>query len=96
MILQVGILTPTGLAWLFEGADLACGSGSETVSLESTGETSLHRAAGTHCHSLSQTLSPSRLNYSRGSEEIYVRGHFCQEGNFLSTLSMALWVKEEE
>lgn len=33
-ILQVGILTPTGLAWVFEGADLACGCGSEIVSLE--------------------------------------------------------------
>lgn len=47
------------------------------------------------CHSLSQTLSPPRLNYSRGSEDVYVHGHFCEEGNFLSTLSMPLWVKEK-
>lgn len=33
MILQVGILTPTGLAWVFGGADLVCGRGSENRQL---------------------------------------------------------------
>lgn len=81
VILQVGILTPTGLAWVFEGADLACGSGSEK-GLEG-GKPPLTWLPGQACHSFSQTSSPPVLIVPGGWMDVSViRGTFPECSQF--------------